>query len=215
MKHYIIFQRTNNHCVTWLVRASSLREAMAAHYLHDMAGAEHLDDGSIQTGDSYGGKIIYSHPLECIESEVKSLDGIGGHSWEMRELQDQHWEADFAEVFGSNDPADVEEYINACRPVFCKAFPKSRARAFVWYLKEGPLVTFHRRKEQRRRWPIQIMARYLLPWKDWEQVREWHGTHDDLLEQMIVEYPLPQSALASREEQNRTAFAPRVSPAEQ
>ena len=80
---------------------------------------------------------------------------------------------------------------NQCRPTFREAFPKLRARAFVWYLKDGPLVTFHRRVHPRRRWPVEIIARYLLPWDEWGQVRPWHGNYDDILEQMNVAYPLP------------------------
>ena len=191
MKHFIIFLRTNNHCVTFLVRAPSLREAMAKYFVEEMQGAELLEDGSIQTGDGWGGKTIYTNPLECIESEEKSQDGLYGQSWEIRELRDEPWDADFAEVFCSADPSDIEGYISLCRPVFSKEFPRSRARAFVWYLKDGPLVTFHRRINPRRRWPVEIIARYFMPWNEWGQIQPWHGTYDDILAQMKVEYPLP------------------------
>ncbi len=164
---------------------------MATYFVSQMQGAVVLDDGSIRTSDGWSGTIIYSHPLECIESEEKALDGLHGYSWEIRELQDQHWGAEVAEVFCSAEPYSLAQYVGLCRPVFREAFPKSRARAFVWYLKDGPLVSFHRRKHPRRRWPVEIIARYLLPWKEWKQVRLWHGTSDDILEQMAVEYPLP------------------------
>jgi hypothetical protein len=157
-----------------------------------MACSRRFVDGLIETEDGWGGRIVDQHPLECIESEEKSQDGLHGISWEIRKLREEHWEAKMAEVFCSADPDAIQDYIASCRPIFREAFPTSRARAFVWYLKDGPLVTFHQRKNRRRRWPIKIMARYLLPWNEWGQVRPWHGDYDDILEQMDVEYPFPR-----------------------
>ena len=139
----------------------------------------------IRTDDGWGGQTVYAHPLECIESEEKSQDGLYDQSWEIRELRDEHWGAEFAEVFCSANPSEIEERLsNHAATPFREAFPKSRARAFVWYLKDGPLVTFHRRVNPRRRWPVEIIARYLLPWDERGQVPQWHGTYDDILEQM-------------------------------
>ena len=191
-KHFIIFQRTDGHCATWLVRASSLAEAMTKYHIQESGTAELLADGAIRTQGCGSTLLVYSHPLECIESEFKSADGLDSRSWEIRELQEQHWQEDFAEVFCSADPYAIENYIRLCRPEFHKAFPQSRARAFVWYLKSGPLVTFHRRKKKQCRWPIEVLGRYHLPWKTWPQVNEWHGTYDAILEQMDTAYPLPQ-----------------------
>ena len=196
-KHFIVFQRTGGHCATWLVRASSLAEALTKYYIQETCGAELLADGSIRTQGCGNTLVVYTHPLECIESEMKSYDGLVGRSWEIRELQEQHWQEDFAEVFCSADPDEIESYIRLCRPEFHKAFPQSRARAFVWYLKSGPLVTFHRRKKKQCRLPIEVLGRYHLPWKTWPQVNEWHGTYDDILEQMATEYPLPQGIAPS------------------
>ena len=186
MRYFVIFERSYDHCVMRLERAPSLREALATYSLRRQ-GAELLEDGSIQMGDSYtnNGKMIFSHPLECIESMEKA-DHWNGNSWEIQELWDQYWEDQSAQIFSSSDPDDIRGYIDVCRPIFRAAFPQSRAEAFVWPLKDGPLVTFHRRKNPRRRWPIEIMARYLMTWKDWEQVLPWHGTYDDILEQMLI-----------------------------
>lgn len=183
MKHYVIFLRSDAHCGVLFVCAPSLGEAMAVYYVQDMQDTERLEDGSIRTGDGYGGEIIYSHPLECIEAK-KKVDGWDGNSWEIKELRDSDWNKPFSEAFWSADPDDIKMCIEVCRPLFRAAFPASRAKAFVWPLKGGSLVTFHRRKNPRRRWPIEIMARYLVKWGSWEQVRPWHGTYDDILEQM-------------------------------
>ncbi|HTE18956.1 MAG TPA: hypothetical protein VK689_11330 [Armatimonadota bacterium] len=187
MKHFIIFFRTRGHCVTYLVRAASLRDALV-RYITENSGCELLPDGGIRTGDGYGGWIHYSHPLECIESEEKSRDDEAT-GWEIRELTDAHWSADYAEVFCSANPSEVEHHAALCLPLFRQRFPRSRARAFTWYLKDGPLVTFHRRRYPKRTWPIEVLARYHLPWDMWPKVREWDGTLDDILESMAITYP--------------------------
>ncbi len=102
MKHYIIFFRTNAHCAVFTVCAPSLAEAMAT-YSVKYRGAERLEDGSLKTGDGYGGQIIYSHPLECFESEEKA-DGWNGNTTEIRELLEADLNKPFAEPFWSADP---------------------------------------------------------------------------------------------------------------
>ena len=189
-RHFIIFQRTDGHCATWLLRAATLREALLKYALDEL-GAEPQEDGCLAVHDGYGGKTFYEHPLACIESEEKTFNGgIGWNGWEIRELQEQHWQAGFAEVFCSENPFDVEGYIELCRPLLRQRYPRSRARAFVWYLKDGPLVTFYRRIRPKRRWPVEILGRYRLPRSEYPQVREWSGTYEDILEQMNTLYPL-------------------------
>lgn len=51
--------------------------------------------------------------------------------------------------------------------------PRSRARAFVWYLIDGPLVTFYRPTRRGRRQPIEILDRCHLPWTEWPHASEW------------------------------------------
>jgi hypothetical protein len=188
---FIVFQRTSAHCSTWFVRADSPKSAMAAFCVHDTVGAELLEDGSISYPGCGNAHIVYGNPLECIESEMKSYDGLCGHSWEIRELREEHWRASIAEVFCSADPDDVEGHIRQCRPLFRASFPRSRARAFVWYLNSGPLISFHRRKDPACRTPIEILARYHIAWNDRDNVVEWRGTHNDILARLAVEYPLP------------------------
>ena len=189
-RHFIVFQRTDSHCATWLVRADSLVGAIE-RYLRDECGVEVLPDGRMRAPGCGSRYVTYTHWLECLESEVKSEDWCWEHGWEIRELQEAHWAADLAEVMCSDNPRQVVHHIAVCRPALRLAFPRSRARAFLWYLKTGPLVTFYRRKTARCRWPIEVLVRYQLPWETWPQVKEWHGTLDDILEQMVIEYPLP------------------------
>jgi hypothetical protein len=189
MRHFIIFRRTDGHCGTWLVRSACLRNALTKYAIEEYAAVER--DSNLLVSDGYGGEVVYSHPLACIEAQAKTWSGgAGWNGWEIRELFPQHFEAEFAEVFCSENPAEIEDYIALCRPLLRKSYPRSRARAFVWYLKDGPLVTFYRFPRQRYRDPLEILGRYHLRWQEW-QPQKWEGTYDDILEQMAMEYPLP------------------------
>ena len=165
-------------------------------------------DGSLISEDG----LLYSHPLAFVESQYKSNDKydelqwstkddklLNGSCWEIHALPTQAWEAELAEVFCSAEPWAIGEYISLCRAEFRKKHPRSRARAFVWYLNDGPLVTFHRRQNKAHDWPIEVVGRYLIPWQrqHWpkpyiqtpEMVQEWNGTYDDILSQLHVDLP--------------------------
>jgi hypothetical protein len=50
--------------------------------------------------------------LACIESAEKIWNGgTAWNGWEIRQLQPEHWEESFAEVFCSENPHDAEVYI--------------------------------------------------------------------------------------------------------
>ena len=185
LRHFIIFRRTEAHSATWLVRAPCLYDALVYYALNEYAGARLREDGNLVVDEGCAGEIAYHHPLACIESEEKTRVG-----WEVRELVQAHWEAQIAEAFCSENPAEVEGHVEACRPLLRIRHPRSRAQGFVWYLHEGPLVTFYRTKG-RGRVPIEILGRYLRPWSDWPHVEEWHGTYDNIMEKMVLAYPLP------------------------
>ncbi len=150
------------------------------------------EDGRFIVQDGYDGEIVYEHPLACIEEWEKTFDGGDNwNGWEIKELTESHWQARFAEVFCSENPFDVEHYIELCRPLLRGRYSRSRARGFVWYLQEGPLVTFYRRAKPHRRRPVVILGRYLLPYRNYPHPQEWKGSLDDILEQMNISYPLP------------------------
>jgi len=191
LKHFIIFRRTSGHCVTWLMRAPSLREALIKYALKECSGAELREDGSIAVDDGYSGRTIYTHPLACIEGEMKTWSGDDWHGWEVRQLQQEHWDADFAEVFCSENPFDLALYIELSRPLLRQRHPRSRARAFVWYLTDGILVTFYRHARKGRRWPVELLGRYHLPGQKWPEAVEWHGSYEDILEKIVIGSVLP------------------------
>ncbi|BDI34446.1 hypothetical protein CCAX7_64970 [Capsulimonas corticalis] len=197
MTHYIIFQRTFAHCITELIQAPSLTEALAAYAVKE-CGAKICDDDSLI--DTTG--IIYPHSLAMIESKRKAdrkydelqLDASGGElinhsSWEIRELPSEAWNAPSADIFCSANPDEVSGYIRLCRTEFRKQYPRSRARAFVWHLVDGPLVTFYQARDRDYRRPIKTLKRYLIPWSQWPDVQEYQGPHQDIVDQMHVRFP--------------------------
>lgn len=166
-----------------MVRATSLRNAIQTWILNECSDTELLENGNIRGKNPPWQPIDYTHPLEFIESYEKSLDGLHGFMWEIQRFDERKLDREFWTVLLSKDPQAVEGYINECRPIFRKSFPRVRSHAFVWYLKSGALVTFHRVKQKSVSAPIEILARYLLPWRT-DTVVPWDGTLDDILEQM-------------------------------
>ncbi|HEX5323532.1 MAG TPA: hypothetical protein VFW40_07080 [Capsulimonadaceae bacterium] len=144
-----------------------------------------FDNGCFREANEPWLPITYTHPLEAIESMEKSLDGLHGFLWEIQKVDDRKWESDFTELFLSKDPQAVQGYISECLPIYRKSFPRIRSHAFVWYLKSGALVTFHRIKPKAQSTPIEIVTRYLLPWRS-DTVESWEGTYDDILADMDV-----------------------------
>ena len=205
--HFIIFERNVGHCVIELVQAGSLREALTIYAMKVFTVQINSAGDLLLTASAKN--AIYMHPLEFIENNCKSESKfdelqwddkrdqlLNGSSWEIRLLPEQAWNANYAEVFCSSSPWSLGEYIRLCRPVLRQDFPRSRARAFVWYLQDGPLVTFYRRRDSGE--TIEIIERYIIPWQrdkypnpytlDSNTVEKWQGTYDDLLTQIKIEY---------------------------
>lgn len=189
-RHFIIFQRTPNHCATWLLKADTLYDAFRKYALDQFAREGENGDLIVNTGSD--DPIIFDHPLPCIEAIEKNQPyyRLGWSGWEIREIGQECWDAEMAEVFCSENPYDIREYISLCRPLLSESLPDSKARAFVWYLKDGPLVTFYRKRSSRWDWhPLQYLGRFLIPWAESSKPREWQGTYDDILDQMRIVFP--------------------------
>jgi hypothetical protein len=67
-----------------------------------------------------------------------------------------------------------------CRLLLRQEFPRSRAKAFLWYLQDGALVTFYRRTGP---FQIEVLRRYLHGSAE-PAIQPWTGTYDDILAQM-------------------------------
>jgi hypothetical protein len=183
-KHYLIFSRPGEgHSVVHLVRAHTPLEAIQQLMREDDDTLVFASDGSIVM--PYGRKrIYYPHPLAYIEANEK----VWGE-WQIRELPEHVWGADYEEIFCGENSDDIEWYLDYCRPVLRREFPRSRAPGFVWYLRHGVLVTFYRRS---RPFEIQELGRYLIPkivrrgMREGSHVSAWTGGYSDLLDQLLL-----------------------------
>lgn len=204
---FIIFERQSGHCYIEIVQAPSLRDALTVY-------AQKEFDCRVSTaGDVLLGRNCksekYVHPLAFIESRCKSTAKydelqwddkndmlLNGSCWEIRLLPENALASDYASVFCSASPHSIREYISLCRQTLKEKYPRSQARAFVWYLGKGPLVTFYTRRSSEE--PIEILQRYAIPWQHErypnayimlpDMVEEWNGTYEELMEQLKIEY---------------------------
>ncbi len=182
-KTYLIFERMT-HSVIYFVQAVSVKEAICK-YIADQRREKvvFLPDGSVQDEDEH-----YPHPLAYIEAREK----VHGE-WQIRELPEWVLQGSVVEAFCGESQSGPAWDIAECRERFKADFPKARAKAFVWYLKQGHLVTFYRRKNP---FEIVILKRYLLKWHgiEWNgdpepMVLDWEGGYEEILDALdIVPY---------------------------
>jgi hypothetical protein len=180
-KSYLIFER-HVHSVIYFMQASSIKEAICK-YIVDQRSDDvvFLPDDSLQDEDLY-----YPHPLAYIEASEK----VHGE-WQIRELPEWVLQGSVVEAFCGESQDGPASDIAECRERFKGEFPKVRARAFVWYLKQGHLVTFYRRKNP---FEIVILKRYLLKWHSgmmWNGdpgpvLSDWEGGYEEILNSLNV-----------------------------
>lgn len=174
-KRYLIFLRYV-HSVVYFVQGETPTEAIW-NYISEINRQVVLNpDGSI-TVDTDN----YPHPLAYIEANEKIY-----HEWQIRELPEWAWKDSFSEIFCSESQDGPLSDIAECRERFQVDFPKTRAKAFVWYLKQGHLVTFYCKKPS----GIVIIKRYLLNW-DGSQltVEEWVGDYEQIVQALDLTPP--------------------------
>jgi hypothetical protein len=174
--HYLIFEKPEwGHSAVRLLQAPSRYDALKL-YVEE----EYFPDDVIVNADRTvlfaARKQTFSHLLAFIESECKAQG-----EFQMRRLSADTWEARFSDVFCGERAPDVETYFDLCRPVFRKEFPRSRAPAFLWYLRDAYLVTFYRRHRRR---PIEILKRYIMPHETYPEVLPWDGDCAEILERL-------------------------------
>lgn len=171
-KRYLIFER-EWHSVVQMIRADTTTQALWDYIAEQNRDAVLQADGSVIDGD-----IHFPHPLAYIEARYKT-EG----EWQIRELPDWAWEDNFAEVFCGESADGGPSVISDCRKHFAREFPKIRARAFLWYLKNGTLVTFYRRRGTE----INLLKRYLWNWDGHQlTVEEWHGSYDEIADALLL-----------------------------
>lgn len=175
-KHFIVFHKgaDGGHAGVYFVLAEEASQAVIRFIQYENDNVVIREDGSL-TDDN----LVYPHPLAYIEAYYKPFG-----EWQIRALPDWTLQEHVAEVFcgeSGDGPAGV---IAVCRRELLKAFPRSRAKAFVWYLNQGTLVTFYRKTKP---FQIEVLKRYLWDWKDhMETLEEWNGDHAQIVAALLL-----------------------------
>ena len=172
-QRYLIFQR-DAHSVVYFAQGQTIEEAIWNYISEISSEAKRNADGSLSEG-----AVQYSHPLAYIEANEKIY-----HEWQIRRLPDWAWADRFSEIFCGESIDGPPSVIAECRKHFVKDFPGSRAKAFVWYLEQGTLVTFFRKKGA---FAITVLKRYLLDWDGNElTIEEWTGDYEEILQSLSL-----------------------------
>src|SRR4051812_34323677 len=126
---FIIFSGgRGNHSDVYSVRASTPLAAIQRWMLEMSWDLVFRPDGSVLMPN--GRKpILYPHPLAYIEANEKVFT-----EWQIREIPVGAWEKECEGLFCGECAYDIEGHVERCLPIFRQEFPRSRSRAFVWYL---------------------------------------------------------------------------------
>ena len=103
----------------------------------------------------------------------------------MSELREHSLQVEVEAIICGENPYDIKGYIDQCRPLLRKQFPGSRARAFVWYLESGPLVTFYRKASW---FQIEVLVRYIIDWVHWSGVHVWTGDYEAITDELRLRW---------------------------
>jgi hypothetical protein len=179
-KHYVIYTGSHGgHSACYLVGAPTVLEAVWQFILDQDSDVIREQGGTLRLRTP---RLVraYPHPLAYVEANYKCRE-----EWQIREVRQQAWGSACEELICSEDPRDVTQHINQCRPLLRGRFPGSRASAFIWYVQQGVLVTFYRRT---RAFEIDVVQRYLVPNDQDHPIQEWVGNYDELLDQLYLRW---------------------------
>ena len=172
----MIFER-GAHSVVYFVQGQTTEEAIWNYISEISSSATRHADGSISEDT-----LQYPHPLAYIEA----IDKIH-HEWQIRDLPDWAWADPFSEIFCGESMDGPPEVIAECRKRLVQDVPGSRAKAFVWYLNQGTLVTFYHKKSP---FNITVLKRYLWNWNGTElTVKEWAGDYAEIVDSLSLVPP--------------------------
>jgi hypothetical protein len=183
MNRYLIFEHAiGGHHNVDFVRAATTGDAIRRYIEHHEGdSATFLPDGSLQWGS---GCVIYHypHPLAYIEARYK----IYG-SWDIRILPEKLDRLDYVEsIYCSEDDTGRDMLIEICQPHLRAEFPRSRARAFTWYLTDGrAIVTFYRKIRQFR---IEVLRRFLYDYNLRPAVPVWEGDYEEIQNNLLLKW---------------------------
>ncbi|MCW3096202.1 MAG: hypothetical protein JWL77_1820 [Chthonomonadaceae bacterium] len=170
-QRYLIFSHVTVHAVVHIVEAPNLTDALW-HYIWMVHNPDIVrrPDGSLEDDG-----LVYEHPLEFIEANEKRYG-----EWQMRLLLEPTPEEPVTEAFCGDDEDNVEYVVAECR----RKFGTKRTKAFVWYVREGTLVTFYRKSKPYR---IKVLKRYLCNYEGGPRnIRVWKGDYTDLMDALYL-----------------------------
>jgi hypothetical protein len=173
---FLIFDHRTAHPLVYLSAAVGVREAIEGYLLEFDPELQLIANGALVEGTGRYA-VTYPHPLAYIEAHHKPHG-----EWQIRELPADACRAPLTEAFCGEDESDVAVHLAACREVLRRDHPGSRASGFVWYLQDGVLVTFYRRK----RGGITVLQRYVRFWRDDTGYHPWGGDYEQLLSSLYL-----------------------------
>ena len=105
--------------------------------IHNYLNSEEMggllnEDGSVSVEHGSRKVVDYPHPLAYIEARYKQH-----HEWQIREIPNWVLTTDYSEGVSGEDAGYIHTYVDDCLPHFRRLFPRVRARAFIWYLRQG------------------------------------------------------------------------------
>lgn len=172
---YLIFFRYAHSTIAF-VRGASVTDAIWNYLREENSPPLTISpDGSVHQDG-----VSYPHVLAYVEANYKI-----GTEWQIRHLPKWAWTSRLTDVFCGESEDGPREVVNYCRPLLRQTHPRSRARAFVWYLNQGTLVTFYRKTKP---FQIEVLGRYLYNWNGkTETIEEWHGDYQALADSLSLE----------------------------
>lgn len=179
-KHYLIYYKGasdnyGGHSVIYFVLAPDPAQAIIRFLLVHYPELVVEDDGSILVNGAR-----YPHPLAFVEVWFKTYG-----EWQIREFPEWTLLQSAAEVFCGESSDGPAEIVGLCRKLLTVQFPRSRARAFVWYLRQGTLVTFYRGRRNGR---MEVLQRCLWNWDGrTETMEEWKGDYSTLMADLNID----------------------------
>jgi hypothetical protein len=178
VRHFLIYYGGgphHGHNVAYLACAETPLAAIQ-ECLREVAGVEITEAGAVCWR---GGRPErwYPHALAYVEANYRPW-----HEWLIQEIPTSAWSQPIAEVMCGEDAGDVEYHVEQCRPLLRQEFPRSRARAFVWYLRDGVMVVFY---QLTRKHDIRVLRRFVRRWEGREYL-PWEGSYPELLDQLYL-----------------------------
>jgi hypothetical protein len=176
-RHFLIYEHSTCHPMVYLASAGTAVEAMTAYLRERVPKARMEPNGAITLWEGHS-EVRYPHPLACIEALWKTAG-----EWQMRELPAGTYNATLVEAFCGEDPENVAYHLAKCRPLLRQEFPRSRAPGFIWYLTDGVLVTFYRRRRCGR---PEVLRRFVRRWDRDVDYLPWDGDHASLTDDLYL-----------------------------